>query len=347
MATGSGLDAQLGTKTETTVGTLATPVTQFFPVNTAELTFTPSYIEGSGLMAGQRFKDVSQAGIVRKDAGGKIEIPVMSKGFGWWMKHILGSQGGLSNPTVIATTAFKQVHVPGGLRGISFTAQIGKPEPGTGTVKARTYNGCKVSDWDLTLQDNALTLLSMTVDAWNEDTATALATASYPASNQVFNFSHVTAFKTGGTPTTTSGVCSIAGGVTVPSVATKMSLTGKATLADQRYGLGNAGIKKEQLESDYFMLTGSFEGEFDSVTWEPPFLAGSTIALQVDSSFGDAGSGNPYLLSIIIPAAKITSAPAVVSGPDLVRVSGQFNVYSDGVNAPVQITLVSTDSAAW
>ena len=81
--------------------------------------------------------------------------------------------------------------------------------------------------------------------------------------------------------------------------------------------------------------------------WEPPFVAGSTIALQVDSSFGDAGSGNPYLLSIIIPAAKITSAPAVISGPDLVRVSGQFNVYSDGVNAPVQITLVSTDSAAW
>src|ERR1700755_1701720 len=130
MPTGAGLDGQLGTKTETTVGTAATPVTQFFPFNSAGLTFTPSYIDNPGIVAGQRFKDVGSAGIARKDAGGQISIPIMMKGFGWWMKHLLGSNTSLSNPTLIATTAFKQVHTPGSLRGLSFTTQLGKPEPG-------------------------------------------------------------------------------------------------------------------------------------------------------------------------------------------------------------------------
>lgn len=351
MPTGAGLDAQLGTKTETTVGTSATPVTQFFPFNSAGLTFTPSYIDNPGIMAGQRFKDVGSAGIARKDAGGQISIPVMMKGFGWWMKHILGSTtttNPLSNPTVIAaTTAYKQVHWPGGLRGLSFTTQIGKPEPGTGTVRPTTYNGCKVSDWTLTLADNSLTMLDLTVDAWNEDGVTALATASYPTANQAFNFSHVTTFTTGGTVTTATNLASVASATAVPSVVTKMTLTGKAALSDARYGLGNAGVKKEQLESDFFDLSGTFEGEYDSTTWDTPFRAGTTVPFQIISTFGDAGGGNPFQLGILIPAAKITAAPAQISGPGLITVSGTFQVYSDGVNPPVQITLVSTDSTAW
>jgi hypothetical protein len=350
MPTGAGLDAQLGTKTETTVGTAATPVTQFFPFNSAGLTFTPSYIDNPGIMAGQRFKDIGSAGIARKDAGGKIEIPVMMKGFGWWIKHILGSTtttNPLSNPTVIATTAFKQVHWPGGLRGLSFTSQIGKPEPGTGTVKPTTYNGCKITDWDLTISDNALHMLSVSVDSWNEDGVTALATAAYPAANLAFNFSHVTTFQTGGTVTTATNLASLASGVTLPSVATKLTLSGKASLSTDRYGLGNAGIKKEQLENDFFDLSGSFEGEYDSTTWDTPFRAGTTVPIQCISTFGDAGSANPFQLGILLPACKITAAPAEVSGPGLITVSGTFQVYSDGVNPPVQITLVSTDSAAW
>jgi hypothetical protein len=347
MATGSGLDAQLGTKTETTVGTIAAPVTNFFPFNSAQLTFTPSYIDNPGITAGKRFKSVSQVGIARKMATGTIQIPLMNVGLGWWFKHLLGST---NNPVVIgATTAFKQIHTPAGLRGLSFTAQIGKPEPGTGTVQPRTYNGCKITDWTFTLQDNSLHLLDMTVDSWNEDTATGLATATYPTASQAFTFANVTAFKTGGTPTTSAGETSITSCVTVPSVATKFTLSGKATLATDRFGLGNAGVKKEQFETDFFDLSGTFDGEFDATTWEGVNKNNTTVPLQITSSFGDAGGGNPFLFDIIIPAAKITAAPAPVSGPGLVAVSGTFQVYdpNDGVNPPLQIKLVSTDSAAW
>jgi hypothetical protein len=345
-ATGTGLDAQLGCKTESVVGTKATPVTQFFTFNSASLSFDPSYIEGSGIVAGQRFKDVGQVGIARKSAGGSIEIPVMVKGFGWWLKHLIGST---ANPASDGTLAYKQIHTPGAMRGLSFTAQVGKPEANTGTVRPTTYNGCKITDWQLEFKDNENTTLSMTVDAWDEDTATALAAASYLTGNQSFNFAHVNAFKIGGTPSTTGGETSIAGGSAVAPVITSLTLAGKYKLAADRYGLGNAGVKKEQLETDFVELTGSFEGEYDT-TWDNPFKAGTTTAFQITSTGPEIESGKPYLLDVIIPAAKITKAPADVSGPGIVAVKGEFSVYNPGLadgTPPLQVKLRSTDSAAW
>lgn len=351
MATATGLDGQLGTKTETTVGTIAAPVTQFFPFNSADISFDPSYIDNPGIMAGARFKDINQAGIARKSATGKIQIPVMMKGFGWWMKHILGS---IANPALDGTLSYKQIHIPGGLKGLSFTTQLGKPEPGTGTIQPRTYNGCKITDWTLTFADNAITTLDISVDAWNEGSVTGLATASYPTGSYAFNFANVTAFTTvnndaGSAVTYSAGEMTVVGGVAVPSIATKFTLTGKATLATDRYGLGNAGIKKEQLETDFFDITGTFEGEYDATTWDPPFVAGSTVAMQVTSTGPNIEAGKPYLLDCIIPACKITKAPAAITGPDIVSVKGEFSVYDPKQTniAPIQLKLRSTDTAAW
>jgi Phage tail tube protein len=346
MATGTGLDAQLGCKTETTVGTKNTPVTQFFPFNSAGLTAEPSYIENSGIQAGARIRGISQVGIARKTATGKIEIPAMYKGFGWWMKHILGS---LANPVLDGTLPYKQIHTPAGLKGLSFTAQLGKPQAVDGVVKPLTYNGCKVTDWELSFADNAITTLSVSIDGWDEDTSTGLATASYPTANQAWTFANVNAFTTGGTVSFAGGEMSIATGTAVPSVATKFTLSGKSSLATDRYGLGNAGLKKEQLEEDFFEITGSFEGEYDETTWATPLRAGTTVPIQITSTGPLIEAAKPYLLDIIMPACKITKAPAEVSGPGIVSVSGEFQAYDPEVasQSAIQIKLRSTDSAAW
>lgn len=345
MATGSGLDAQFGAKTETTVGTKVT-VDRFFDFNSSDLTFDPSYIEGSGIQAGRKFKSVNQAGIARKSAGGKIEIPVLQKGFGWFWKHFIGSTG---VATQIGTeTAYDQIHTPGDLSGVSFTAQIGKPEPDTGTVKPFTYNGCKITDWDLTIEDNANTVCSFSVDAWDEDGVTALASASYATDNIQWNFSHVSTFTIGGTPTTTSGLTSIAGGTDVSSVVNSLTLSGKNSLAVDRFGLGNAGIKKEQLEIDFTSISGTFKAEFNSADFQTEFRAGTTTALQIDHVGSVIAGPDTYLLSIIVPTVKITKAPVSVSGPGLVTVDGEFMVYDpdDGSNPAIQVHIVSTDTVA-
>lgn len=345
MATGSGLDAQIGMKTETTVGT-AVVVDRFFDFNMSDLAFAPSYIEGSGIQAGRKFKSVNQAGIARKSAGGKIEIPVLQKNFGWFWAHFIGSAGAA---TQIGTgAAYKQIHTPGDLRGLSFTTQVGKPEPDTGTVKPFTYNGCKVTDWDLTFADNANTVCSFTVDAWNEDTVTALAAASYPTGAVEWNFSHVNTFTLGGTAATAAGETTITGGTAVASVVSSVSFAGKNTLAADRFGLGNAGIKKEQLETDFTSITGTFKAEFNSADFQTEFAAGSSVAIQLDSVGAVIAGADTYLLSVIVPAAKITKAPVVVSGPGLVTVDGEFMVYDpdDGSNPAFQLKIVSTDTVA-
>ena len=364
MATGTGLDAYLATKTEAAVGTGLTG-TNFWAFNTAELTYDPTYIDNPGIMNGARFKDVNQAGIVRKAASGKLEVPVMMNGFGWWFKHIIGSTG---IPVLDATTAYKQIHTPGGLRGISFTTQIGKPNPYDGSIALRSYNGCKVTDWDLTIADNAITLLDMSVDAWAEDSTGAPAAPGsivYPTqpgaaagvAGGAYNFSHVNTFQTalnddGSKVTAAASLMSFTGGATPNSVITKLTLSGKNTLATDRYGLGNSGTKKEQLETDFCGITGAFEGEFDPTTWETPFVAGNTVAFHVTCQGPQiASTGKYYMLDIIIPAAKITKAPAPVSGPDIVKVSGEFEVYDPkkGTGAtlvsPIQFLYESTDTA--
>ena len=344
MPTGSGLDAQIGFGTEATVGTGIT-VNKFTTFNSADLSFDPTYLEGTGLQSGRRYKSVNQVGIARRSATGKVEVPVMTKGFGWYWQHLIGSAGTASVVTG-GTLAYEQYHTPGPLWGKSFTTQVGKPEPATGTVKPFTYNGCKALDWTLTFQDNAKTLLDFTVDAWDESTATALATATYPTNNTQWDFSNVTAFNIGGTPTTTSGKTTVSGGSPVTAVVTSLSLAGKNNLSNQRYGLGSAGVKREQLENDFHEITGTFKAEYSSTNFVNQFDAGSSTTLQITNTGAIIESSTHYLIDIILPAVKITKAPVVVSGPDLVTVDGEFTVYDpdDGSNPPIQIHIISTDA---
>lgn len=346
MSTGAALDGQLATKTESTVGTLVT-ADHFFTFDTADLAFDPTYIEGQGIRAGHTFKSITQAGIVRKAATGKIELPLMYKGMSWWMTHCLGAS---QTPTVVpaGTLAFETYFVPTGLRGKSFSAQIGKTDPNTGTTNPFNYNGCKVTDWELALADNANSLLTVTVDGWNEVEGTpALAAATYPTGNGLFTFADVSVFKLGGTVTTSGGKTSISSGVSVASVVSQLTLTGSNTLSTERYGLGNSGLKKEQLESDFTGITGKFSAEYNEAEFQSQFRAGTTTAMQFSSiSTPVIETSTHFMFDVILPTVKITKAAATISGPGLVTVDGEFTVYDpdDGTNPAIQIHVVSTDT---
>ena len=346
MATGSGLDGQLGTKTEGTVGTAVAP-DHFWNFDLADLILDPSYIEGQGIRAGRTFKSINQVGIARRTATGKIELPLMYKGMPWWMQHLFGAT---QTPAVVpaGTLAFEGYYTPAGLRGKSFTTQIGTPDPNSGTVVPMNYNGCKVTDWTLTFADNANTLLSLTVDAWNVNATTpTLAAATYLTNNQLHNFSNVTTFKIGGTPSTTAGKTTIAAGSSVASVVSSVAIAAKNTLATTRYGLGNAGIKKEQFETDFTNITGTFAAEYNESEFQSPFRAGTTTSLQIDSvSTNFIEGATPYLFSVILPAIKITKAAPTVSGTGITSIAGEFMVYDpdDASNPPMQIHIVSTDT---
>ena len=341
MAIGSGLGAQFGFIPEVTVGA-PLAVTHFAEFDDESLSLDLSWLENEGIRAGNKFKRSARLGVSRKTVGGGVTLKHAYKGMGALWKQALGSSATATQ--ILATTAYSQVHTPVAIDGKSMTVQVGRPQP-DGTVVPYTWNGCKVTDWEFSVSDNEAATLKLTLDAWNETLATGLVAASYVDPNPVWDFSDVTAFKLGGVASTVGGVTSIAGGVTVTTVANEFTLKGESPLANERYGLGNAGIKKEQIENDYPSITGSLSAEFNKTELYDLFAAQTKTALQLDLSAGDAGGANPFLLSFILPAVYFKKAEPQVDGADIVAMDLDFEAYSDGTNPVIQVKIVSSDTA--
>ncbi|MEU0797177.1 phage tail tube protein [Amycolatopsis sp. NPDC005961] len=340
MATGSGLDAQIGFGQESTWGTSVTP-TRFVEFDSESLKKDVTWQEPKGLRVGVKAKRASRVRQSRIGVTGDVSMDLPTLGAGMLIRNCLGST--TTTTTLISGSAYKQVHVPGDFRGLGLTVQVGRPEPGTGTVKPFTYAGCKVTKWELNIKDNDTPSLKLSFDGRSEATATALATASYLAGTTTYDFSQATVFKLGGTATTASGETTIASGVQVAAIVKDFTLTGTTPFATDRYGLGNAGLKAEQLENGTPTYTGKMTAEFAATELYNLFATNSTVALQLDLVGAVIGATN-QTFSIILPAIKIKSAPPNVGGPDIVTMSTDFEVYNDETNPTMQIKIISTES---
>ena len=341
MATGSGLDAQLMVGSETTWGTSVTP-NHTYEFNDEGLKLDPTFLEPTGLRVGTKYKRASRVSISRKSVSGDLTLEHATLGMGLLWKHALASA--LTTPTALTSPAYEQVHTPGDFRGKGLTIQVGRPEPSSGTVRPFTYAGCKVSQWEFSVSDNAIPTLKLTFDGRSEDTATALAAASYLSGSKVFSFANAT-LKLGGTATTTSGKTSVAGNTAVATVVTEVSVQGAAPMAADRFGIGNAGLKSEQLENDTPTITGSLNAEFNKAELYDLFTNNTTTAMVLTLTGDPIGaSGSNDTLELILPAVKLKGASPNVGGPDIVSMSTDFEAYSDEVNPPIQVRLVSADA---
>lgn len=340
MTTGTGLDAQVGYKLESTVGTEVT-VDKFIEFNSEGFEFNPGWIEPEGLRVGSKFKRGARLVQSRKMVSGSLEMNYATRNMGALWSLCLGST---ETPTLL-TDGYQQVHQVGDLVGTSATFQVGRPEPESPfTVRPHTYRGCKATSWTFSVSDNEVAKLSIELDGWDEATGTALAAASYPSSPlaEEFNFSQVDQFELGGTiggadPLTWSG------GTAVAAVVTSFNLTGNNALATERFGLGNAGVKKEQLENGIPTITGTLEAEYAQSEFYTPFKANTDTSLLLHFTGSSLGTDDNEL-EFILPQIRIKKVTPAVSGPDIVKATVEFEVYDDETNAPLQVRLVSADS---
>ncbi|WP_255725412.1 phage tail tube protein [Frankia sp. Cj3] len=342
-AYGSGLSAQIGFAAETTVGTAVT-VTTFFELLDESIKWEPTWLESAGLKAGQGYKRVSRISQSRFSVSGDWTLEHADRGhMGLLWRHALGSA--ITTPTQIAsTTAYKQIHTPGSKTGLSLTGQVGRPQPNA-TVRPFTYRGLKTKSWEFSVSDGEIAKLKLSLDGWQMATGTALATASYSAAAGVFNFANATNFKIGGTVATASGETTISGGTAVTTLAKGVTIKGETPMAAERFGLGNAGVKGEQIENGIPMISGDLDAEFtDRTEFYDLFVSNTTTALQLDFSQGDAGGSNPFLLSFIFPAIKIKGGDVNVGGPDIVGQKISFEAYDNGTDPVMQVKIVSTDT---
>jgi len=339
---GSGIASQVGVIAEATPGTALT-VTNFPEFLSEGVNFQKGVLQGQGLHAGGAYNRNSRRVVSTVGAGGPLTMEHATKKFNFWWQQMLGS-----TPTFTqqgATTAYLGLHQPGTLDGKSFTYQKGVPQT-DGTVKPFTFNGGKVSQWVFSVTDQQIAQLALTMDFWNVVTATGLAAASYPTGNELFNFSQA-AIKLGGTASTTSGVIAVSGGATPTTLFKGFSLTGQNPMAADRRGLGNGGVKKEQIENGYRTLTGQLDGEFtaESETWDV-MKADTTTALQLTLTGSVIASTFHNTLDIILPAVKFDTSDISINGPDIVQQSVPFTVLDDSTNAVIQVSITSTDTDA-
>ncbi|HEV2778545.1 MAG TPA: phage tail tube protein [Actinophytocola sp.] len=259
MAIPSGLSAQLGTAEEVTFGTPVT-VDRFFEFRPpANLKYDIERIESQALRSGARVLRSDRWAAGKKSVSGDIVMELANKSFGRWFKHAFGGVASAQPDAGGAPTVWKHTFTPGDIP-TGQTIQIGRPDTG-GTVRPFTYHGCKVSGWKIESSVGEIATVTMSILGEDEDTSTALAAVSYPASLTLMTF--------------VQGTLTIGGSAQDVMSA---SVEGNNGLAEDRYFLGSQ-LRKNPLESKLRPYTGKLDAEFESLTAYNRFVNGTEAEL--------------------------------------------------------------------
>lgn len=325
----SGSLVQLGVVDEVTYGT-AVAVTKFFEILSEDVRGEFPKITSEAL--GSAFVVRSDRFAVNpKGATGNVSMEVLTKGFGFWLKHMLGDVQ-TSGPAEV--NAYTHTGTMANLKGDFFTMQIGKPD-NDGVKHPFTYSGCKVTEFEFSNSVDGILQCSIGVDAQKETTtgggAFALAVQSLPVGAELFTYA--------------GGTISIGG---APRDVYECSVSVSNNLRTDAYVIRKGSGKKEPYENGkrevQWSVTVPFVGLSDynkiaaataagamtelTLRWEGPTLLGSTIYPS---------------LEIIIPVARFDEGVPSVEGEEALELEltgiGMYN----GTDSPVTIEYVSAD----
>ncbi len=240
------IDTQLGVVDESTYGTAVT-VTRFFPLLSENIKPVVERVHSDARRAGELAK--------RNDAvpnllgfGGTLELPIYSKDFGWWLKHLQGTAPTTTGPTDSAYTHSSAICSQAAK---SFTAQVNRPLHDLGTAQAFTYEGGKVVSWEISAAVGEEPKLSAECDFEDCSTATALATASYTSGMELLNWAHSASTLT-------------IGGTSVP--VTKCSVRSNANLKTDRHYIRGSARKKQPVAAGFREVEFDLECDWDATT---------------------------------------------------------------------------------
>ena len=182
-----GLGSQLGIANETTYGTIVTPAKflEYMPGET--MTLSRAFVLSQQLRAGRSFTSSTRRTATTRSAAGALTLEVPNQGFGPLLNLLHGET--VTPTKESSSTIYKQVHNIGTTDPFkkSITLQLGKPTV-EGVVSPFTYPGTILNSMVLSCQTGGWLTSALTLDSQDEQTGTALATASYPTSLQGFNF---------------------------------------------------------------------------------------------------------------------------------------------------------------
>jgi hypothetical protein len=316
----TGLDAQIGFAEETTYGTPVT-VDRFYEFLSEEIKTEKGRVESQGLRSGARVQRSSRWVAGPQQAGGEVEFELANKGFGRLLKHMFGNVA-TSTPGG-GTLTRDHTFTPASLDTLSLTMQIGRPPVTAGAAaQAFTYHGSKIAEWELECAVGAIPKLTLALLSEEEDTATALAAASYPSGLATFAPESVT--------------LSVAGSAVTDVEA--ITIRGNNTLKDDRFNIGSTK-RRNPLEVGLREYTGEFSGEFVDLTAYNRFINGTEVALVLLMEGATIEGSLKYHLQFTCNVRFDGETPTV-GGPELVEQPLSFKCLNTGSGDGTAITAV-------
>lgn len=321
------LESQIGVKDETTYGTPVT-VDRFVEYLSESMAPETERLGTDGLKAGRRTATVDGFQPVLKGFAGSVEFEPSTKGFGWWLKHMLGAVATVDN----TDGSYTHTGTLDNLCGSHFTFQVNRPVGACAAAdQAFTFDGCKITKWSLELTTDENLKFSADLLARNGVTATALAVASYPA---------------GATPISWVRASVEIGGVPVDVMEWKVEVDQK--LKDDRHFLNGSTRRAEPVADGMVEIAVSFKTEFnstdmyDKVTAE---VAADTLVLVELAAHGPtpiAGAVYPGIV-ITMPAVRLDEGSPAVDGAGVIEVDWSGMALDDGTG-PISVAYTSTDA---
>ena len=325
----TGRDAQIGFGEEVTVGTAVTP-TRFFEFLNESLKFDIERLTSAGLRTGKKTENLWVPS--RKGGSGDIEYEIQPNGFGLMPKYLLGGTPVTTTPGggTISRTHTTKV---GALDGKARTIQVGRPQTLTGAYDVYTLKGCKVTSWELTMEVGGILTMKESIDFIDEDTATALATASYAAANVII-------------PWSDAALTFTIGGTSYP--AAKITLGGDNAIKTDRNKLGTP-LKLEQLEGTAFReYTGTIDLEsYQGLTAYNLFKNGTEATIVANFTAAIIEGAIPYSVKVTLQRCRFDGETTTVGGPDILPQSIPYKaLYTTNATTEVQFEVTNTDTTA-
>lgn len=338
----SGLGASFGITSESVVGTFTTSSMRWLRHDKAPFGLKKATGQSVGLHQGL-YMEGKRRNLIQRGAAGTVSLDLQSKQLGLVLKHMLGANP--SATQIASTGVYTQVAIPADLTGLTSSIQIGVPFT-SGTIQQFNYSGCKVTDWTISVARGQLAKLDLSFDGKDETTATAYAAPSFVASD-VYDFSEC-AVTFGGTPSTTTGVTSIAGGAAATGLISNLTIKGTNPVKVDRYGAGST-TKSEQLANNFRTLEVDFDVEWGALADHyTPFTNDTSFAFEAKFTgpiVGTSGSNHEFV-DVIIPMLFIDDgASPPIEGPDVITQHVKAVGLDNGADNQVQITYQSTDAS--
>lgn len=239
MATGTGIDRQVGYAVETTYGTGVT-VTRFLPAVSDTLSKQINPTESAAQIAGAQVLRSTQWKQGDATVGGDVSHELFDQSMGLLLRAAFGTVSTTGTAVPYTHTFFPASP------SVSFTTQVGRPAT-YGSVIPFTYTGCKIQSWELAASAGEIMTWGMTLIAQEESTGTAVAAPSYASNLTPWHARY-------GTLTVD--------GTAVP--VRSFSLSGANNLTDGRRFIGSTVIA-EPLRGDLAEYTGQFEAEWGNL----------------------------------------------------------------------------------